>query len=89
MIVGVLGIYKRWISPSLSPACRFQPTCSEYAMEAVERHGVLVGAIFSLWRLVRCNPFAKAGYDPVPRERSSVVGHDSSVNRCRPVTTYN
>ena len=58
--------YKRWISPMLPHACRFVPTCSEYALEAVERHGALRGSWLALARLLRCHPFASAGYDPVP-----------------------
>jgi putative membrane protein insertion efficiency factor len=67
----VLRGYKRWISPMLPNACRFVPTCSEYAMEAVERHGVMRGSRLAAGRLLRCHPFAHAGYDPVPCEHSS------------------
>ncbi len=62
----VLGCYKRFISPMLPHACRFVPTCSEYAMEAVERHGVVRGGWLAARRLLRCQPLARAGYDPVP-----------------------
>jgi uncharacterized protein len=58
--------YKRWISPMLPNACRYVPTCSEYAIEAVERHGVLQGAWMAVARVLRCHPFAGSGYDPVP-----------------------
>ena len=58
--------YKRWISPMLPHACRFVPTCSEYALEAVERHGALRGTWLAVTRLLRCHPFARAGHDPVP-----------------------
>jgi putative membrane protein insertion efficiency factor len=64
--VGVLRIYKSWISPLLPSACRFYPTCSEYAIEAFERRGLLRGFMLTLWRLARCQPFCKGGYDPVP-----------------------
>jgi len=64
-----LRFYKRWVSPMLPGACRFVPTCSEYAAEAVEYHGVLRGSALTLWRLLRCQPFARGGYDPVPLER--------------------
>lgn len=57
--------YKWAISPMFPPACRYVPTCSEYAMEAVERYGVLVGGFKALLRLLRCHPFVKGGYDPV------------------------
>ncbi len=63
--IGMLRLYKRWISPALPPSCRYVPTCSEYAMEAVERYGVLRGGLMSAWRLLRCHPFVKGGYDPV------------------------
>jgi putative membrane protein insertion efficiency factor len=61
----VLQGYKRWISPLLPPACRFVPTCSEYAMEAVQKHGVLGGLAMATWRVLRCNPLSHGGYDPV------------------------
>lgn len=70
-IVAMLGGYKRWLSPALPAACRFVPTCSEYASEAVERHGALRGTWLALLRLMRCHPLARAGYDPVPPEKSA------------------
>ena len=69
----LLGGYKRWISPMLPHACRFVPTCSEYALEAVERHGVLRGSWLALTRLLRCHPFARAGHDPVPEDLPSAL----------------
>jgi putative membrane protein insertion efficiency factor len=62
----VLRGYKRWISPLLPHACRFVPTCSEYAMEAVECHGAAKGLWLATKRLLRCQPFARSGFDPVP-----------------------
>ena len=65
-------LYRRWVSPWLHSisgfpgACRFQPTCSEYAIAAVARHGVVFGAALALWRVLRCNPFGPGGFDPVP-----------------------
>ena len=61
----LLRAYKWAISPMFPPACRFVPTCSEYAMEAVERYGALRGGLMALLRLLRCHPFARGGYDPV------------------------
>lgn len=58
--------YKWLISPLLPPSCRYVPTCSEYAMEAVERYGALRGAAMAIWRVLRCHPFVKGGFDPVP-----------------------
>jgi len=66
LALGLLRLYQLLISPILPPACRFQPTCSEYAMEAVERYGVLWGSWLALRRLLRCHPFHKGGWDPVP-----------------------
>ncbi|MFZ0684559.1 MAG: membrane protein insertion efficiency factor YidD [Terriglobales bacterium] len=63
----LLGLYKRWISPAFPPSCRYTPTCSEYAMEAVDRYGVARGAWMAAWRVLRCHPFAKGGLDAVPQ----------------------
>ena len=60
----LLRVYKRLVSPLLPPACRYLPTCSEYAQEALERYGVLRGSAKAAWRVLRCHPFAKGGYDP-------------------------
>ncbi len=70
-----LAFYKRWISPMLPNSCRFVPSCSEYAMEAVAIHGVFRGTSLTLWRLLRCNPFVRGGYDPVPPGRHSSCHH--------------
>ena len=68
VVLGLLRAYKWAISPMFPPACRYVPTCSEYAMEAVERHRALRGGLMALWRLLRCHPFARGGYDPVASE---------------------
>jgi len=65
LVLWALRGYKRWISPALPPSCRYVPTCSEYAAEAVERHGALRGSLMAAWRLLRCHPFAAGGLDPV------------------------
>ena len=65
LVLWLLRTYKRWISPALPPSCRYVPTCSEYAMEAIERFGALRGGFMAAWRLLRCHPFVKGGYDPV------------------------
>lgn len=62
-----LRAYKAAVSPFLPAACRFVPTCSEYAAEAVVRHGFIRGLATAGWRLLRCNPFSRSGYDPVPQ----------------------
>ena len=62
-----LKLYQRYISPMKGvPSCRFTPTCSQYAVEAVMEWGIIIGAILALWRIIRCNPFSKGGNDPVP-----------------------
>jgi putative membrane protein insertion efficiency factor len=63
--LGLLRAYKWVISPMFPPSCRYTPTCSEYAIEAIERYGVLRGGLRAAARLVRCHPFVKGGYDPV------------------------
>lgn len=61
----ILRFYKSAISPYLGDNCRFTPTCSEYAMEAIQRYGAIKGSWLTIRRLLRCNPFCKGGYDPV------------------------
>jgi len=65
LIVDLLGVYKVIVSPFLPPACRFEPTCSEYAKAAVEKHGAIRGTWMGVKRIVRCQPFCKGGHDPV------------------------
>ncbi len=60
-----IRIYQRWVSPLLGPACRFHPTCSEYAALAIRRHGVVKGSAMGAGRLLRCHPFCEGGIDPV------------------------
>jgi hypothetical protein len=69
--LAVLRGYQWAISPLFGPACRYVPTCSEYAMEAIERYGVPRGGAMAAWRLLRCHPFVKGGYDPVVKRRHS------------------
>lgn len=61
-----IRFYQNNISPMLGANCKFIPTCSQYALEAVQIHGVVVGMLLAVWRILRCNPFSKGGYDPVP-----------------------
>jgi len=68
VMVFLLRVYKRVVSPLLPPACRFEPTCSVYAEEAVRRHGARRGTALAVRRLLRCRPGCPGGYDPVPLE---------------------
>lgn len=65
LVLDLLGIYKAMVSPFLPPACRFEPTCSEYAKQAVEKYGALRGTWMGIRRILRCQPFCKGGHDPV------------------------
>jgi putative membrane protein insertion efficiency factor len=66
VLIGVIRGYQIGISPLLPPTCRFQPTCSEYAIAAIAKHGVLQGSWLTTRRICRCHPFNPGGYDPVP-----------------------
>ena len=66
LIVGLIRGYQYFISPLVPPSCRFEPTCSHYAMSALRQHGAVVGLALALWRVLRCNPFVPGGVDEVP-----------------------
>jgi uncharacterized protein len=66
-VLGLLRGYKWALSPLLPPACRYLPTCSDYAMEAVDRYGVFRGGLMAMWRVLRCHPFVQGGFDPVSK----------------------
>ena len=65
-ILFLIRVYRRYLSPLFPPCCRFYPTCSTYAMQAVEKYGALKGGWLAVKRILRCNPFNDGGYDPVP-----------------------
>lgn len=67
-LIAVIRAYKRYLSPHLGRNCRFLPTCSEYAMQAIEIHGAAKGMVLAGWRILRCNPFGAFGFDPVPEK---------------------
>jgi len=66
LLIKLLSLYKRWISPILGPRCRFYPSCSSYAQQALARFGVIAGSWMTITRLLRCNPLFNNGYDPLP-----------------------
>lgn len=69
VLIWLIQFYREQVSPHTRPSCKFIPTCSQYGLEAVERFGALKGSALILWRLLRCNPWGRGGYDPVPEKR--------------------
>ena len=65
LVLRAIRTYQRWVSPALPPACRFHPTCSAYGYEAIAKYGIIRGGRLAVWRVLRCNPFGRGGYDPV------------------------
>ncbi|MBO4262073.1 MAG: membrane protein insertion efficiency factor YidD [Clostridia bacterium] len=65
ILLGIIRFYRRFISPLKKPCCRFYPSCSQYATDAIKKHGAVKGSGMAVWRIMRCNPFGKGGYDPV------------------------
>lgn len=66
VMIACIRVYQRFISPLLGQNCRFHPSCSRYAVEALQTHGAIKGTLLSVWRILRCQPFCKGGFDPVP-----------------------
>lgn len=64
-----IRFYQKFISPHKAPCCRFTPSCSQYAIDAITEWGVIVGILMAFWRILRCNPFCKGGHDPVPENK--------------------
>ena len=83
-MIWLIGLYRKFISPLKPPCCRFTPSCSAYAIEAYKKRGFFVGTILTVWRILRCNPFGKGGYDPVPERgltnKNICRDHDCSVH---------
>ena len=79
LLILPIRLYQLAISPLLPPSCRYQPTCSAYAIEALEQHGAWRGGWLTLRRLLRCHPWGGSGYDPVP---ASGIPHDRDSHRC-------
>lgn len=69
-----IRLYQRWVSPMLPRRCKYEPTCSAYSVEAIERFGVIRGTVLACWRILRCNPFSHGGFDPVREEFTFRVG---------------
>ena len=66
ILIWLIELYRKYLSPMKSTKCPYYPTCSTYGLEAVKKHGAIKGGALTAWRIIRCNPFSKGGYDPVP-----------------------
>lgn len=76
ILIKIIRFYQRRISPLFPPRCRYYPTCSQYAVEAIEIHGVIKGGILAFLRLLRCNPLFPGGYDPVKPKKRKPTSED-------------
>lgn len=74
ILIVLVRLYQTAISPYKRPCCKYYPTCSNYAIEAIERFGAFKGSALAIYRILRCNPFSRGGYDPVPEKRTGVDG---------------
>ena len=81
LFIGIIKLYQLLISPLLGPNCRFHPTCSHYAIEAIARHGVLKGGYLSVRRLIKCQPLHEGGLDPVPEKKDKQSHIDDNIER--------
>ncbi len=72
LMMKMIRFYQTKISPNTQPRCKYYPTCSQYALEAIETFGAFKGFFMSLWRILRCNPFSKGGFDPVPEKKVKI-----------------
>ena len=66
ILIKIIKLYQKYLSPLKSTKCPYFPTCSNYGIEAIEKYGVFKGGLLAVWRILRCNPLSKGGYDPVP-----------------------
>ncbi|MFS7238228.1 membrane protein insertion efficiency factor YidD [Carnobacterium divergens] len=69
ILIGFVQFYQKFISPMFPPSCRYTPTCSSYMIQSIERFGAIKGTGMGVWRILRCHPFVKGGYDPVPEKK--------------------
>lgn len=72
LLIWLIKQYRAKISPTRPPCCKYIPTCSEYGLVAIERFGAFKGTLLTVWRILRCNPFSKGGYDPVPDKKKKL-----------------
>lgn len=81
ILISLIRFYRGYISPLKPPTCRFYPSCSHYALESIGTHGALRGALMAAWRILRCNPFVRGGYDPVPDAPARLTGRGAAPQR--------
>jgi len=72
LLIKLVRFYQKYISANRPPSCKYYPTCSAYSIEALEKHGAFKGIFMTLWRILRCNPFSKGGYDPVSDKQNKI-----------------
>jgi uncharacterized protein len=77
--VAPIAVYQRFVSPAIPRRCKYEPTCSRYAVDAIRRYGILRGLVLAGWRLLRCNPWSHGGYDPVEAQRVFGMGPRTGV----------
>ena len=89
VMIWLIRLYRKFISPLKPPCCRFTPTCSAYAIEAFMTRGFFVGLALTVWRILRCNPFSRGGYDPVPEKKSKTASADKGTTENENTDTIN
>lgn len=72
ILIKMIQVYQKYISPLKSTKCPYYPCCSAYGIEAISIHGAFWGSLLAIWRILRCNPFSKGGYDPVPEKKEKI-----------------
>ncbi len=77
--IAPIAAYQRFVSPAIPRRCKYEPTCSHYAVDAIREFGILRGVVLAAWRLLRCNPWSYGGYDPVEAQRVFTIGHRTSA----------
>ncbi|MBO8441441.1 MAG: membrane protein insertion efficiency factor YidD [Firmicutes bacterium] len=80
LLINIVKLYQHYISPLFPPTCRYYPTCSNYMIQAISEHGIILGLLMGFFRILRCNPFVKGGYDPVPDHFSIFRNKDAKLD---------
>jgi putative membrane protein insertion efficiency factor len=79
LVIAPILVYRHVVSPAIPRRCKYEPTCSHYAVDAIRRYGILKGLVLAGWRLLRCNPWSYGGYDPVEAQRVFGIGRQAGV----------